>query len=96
MKLNVNEIILYFFVPVWTAAEIMISIWMLKAKPDRKITSKYQRKIIFLSQLPFGKRWRQHIGKEDITSLEIYQYRIRIWYLSLIIPFFLILYIFAL
>ena len=96
MKLNINEIILYFFVPAWAIAEILISAWMLKAKPDRGITSKYPKRIIFLSQLPFGKRWRQHIDKVDIRPLEIYQRRIATWYLSLIIPLFLILYVFTL
>ena len=95
MKLSVNEIILYFFVPIWIVAEILISIWMFKAKPGKNIAKKYPKKIIFLSQLLFGKRWRQPIDKEHVRLFETYQYRIRVWYLSLMIPFVLTMFIFA-
>ena len=67
MSFNVKEVILYFFVPVWIVAEALIVIWMFKAKPDNNIRDKYPRKIIILSQLPFGKRWRKDIEKKDLT-----------------------------
>ena len=96
MSLNVKEAILYFFVPAWIVAETLIVIWMFKAKPDKNIRDKYPRKVIILSQLPFGKSWRKNIDKDDVRLLQTYQHRIRVWYLSLMIPFFLIMYIFTL
>ena len=93
---NVKEAILYFFVPAWIVTETLIVIWMFKATPDKNIKDKYPRKVIILSQLPFGKSWAKNIDKEDVRLLQTYQRRIRVWYLSLMIPFFLIMYIFAL
>jgi hypothetical protein len=62
---------------------------MFSLRPGKDVTNKYQRKVVFLSQLPFGNRWKRYIKKEDIKLFENYQYRIRIWYLSVIVPFFL-------
>ena len=96
MSPNVKEAILYFFVPVWIVAEILIGIWMFKGKPDENIKDKYSRKVVFLSQLPFGKRWIKYVDNEDVKLLQTYQHRIKVWYLSLMIPFFLVMYIFTL
>jgi hypothetical protein len=96
MSVNLKEAILYFFVPVWIAAETLIMIWMFKAKPDKNIKGKYPRKVVMLSQLPFGKSWANNIDKDDVKVLQTYQRRIRVWYLSLMIPFFLIMYVFTL
>jgi len=96
MNFNVKEAILYFFVPVWLVAETLIVIWMFKAKPDKNLKGKYPRKVIILSQLPFGKSWKKNVDKDDVKYLQIYQRRIRVWYLSLMIPFFIIMYIFTL
>jgi len=96
MSFNVKEAILYFFIPVWAVAEILITIWMFKAKPDENIKDKYPRKVAFLSQLPFGKSWMKYVDKEDVKLLQTRQRRIKVWYLSLMIPFFLIMYIFTL
>jgi len=59
-------------------------------KPKKELMDKYSKKVIFLSQLPFGSRWRKGINKEDIELMKRYQGRIKIWYLTLIIPFVLI------
>jgi len=96
MKFNLKEMILYFFIPMWLLAEIFISTWMFKAKPKKDATDQYEKKVIFLSQLPFGKGWRNNVRREDVRLFERYQFRIKIWYLSLMVPFFLIMFIFTL
>jgi len=96
MSFDVKEGILCFFIPVWAVAEILIGIWMFKAKPDENIRDKYSRKVVFLSQLPFGKSWMKYVDKEDVKLLQTFQHRIKVWYLSLMIPFFLVMYIFTL
>lgn len=78
-----------YFILVWIILEIFTVIWMLRLKPKKNIINKYQKKIIFLAQLPFGSSWKKNILKDDIRLFENYQYRIRIWYLSVMIPFFL-------
>ena len=95
MSFNVKEAILYFFIPVWTVAEILITIWMFKAKPDENMKDRYPGKVAFLSQLPFGKSWMKYVDKEDLKLLQTRQRRIKVWYLSLMIPFFLVMYIFT-
>lgn len=96
MGFNVKEAILYFFIPAWIVAETLIMIWMFKAKPDKNIKGKYPKKVVMLSQLPFGRSWVKNIDKDDVRLLQAYQRRIRVWYLSLMIPFFLIMFIFTL
>ncbi len=78
-----------YFILVWIILEIFIVIWMLRLKPKKNIINKYQKRTIFLAQLPFGSSWEKNILKEDILLFENYQYRIRIWYLSVMISFFL-------
>jgi hypothetical protein len=87
MDFNFNNIILYFIIPIWLILEIFIIKWMFDAKPDRKSTSKYSKKVIFLSQLPLGSRWKKGVNKDDIKIFEKYQYRIKIWYFSVLIFF---------
>jgi len=89
MNFNMLDVILYFFLPIWIVAEIFIGKWLFKAKPEKKIMDKYPKKIIFLSQIPFGKTWMKNVDKEDIRLLQTYQHRIRVWWLSIIIPLFL-------
>lgn len=96
MKFKLTEIILYFVIPCWIVAEALIILWVHKAKPDKNITDKYPKKIILLSQVPFGKSWKHSVNEKDIRLLQTYQHRIRVWYLSLMPPFFLILYIYTL
>ena len=93
MEMNFYKIA-YFFIAIWIIIEIFIIRWMFQIKPEKEITNKYHRKIVFLSQLPFGKGWKKHVDKADIAVLERYQFRIKIWYLSIMIPFFTILLIF--
>jgi hypothetical protein len=90
MKINPIITILYILLAFWAMVEIFISVWMFKAKPDKGILIKYPKKIVFLSQLPFGKSWIKNIDKDDIKLFTTYQERIRVWYLSIIIPIFLI------
>ncbi len=40
MSFNEREAILYFFIPVWIVAEILIGVWMLKAKPGENVKDK--------------------------------------------------------
>lgn len=73
---------------IWVIMEIFIARWMFKAKPGKDMAAKYPRKVIFLSQLPFGKRWKKSVDARDLKVMEKYQWRITIWYLMVIIPFF--------
>jgi hypothetical protein len=66
---------------------------MFKAKPEKKITDKYGKKVIFLSQLPFGSSWKKNVNREDGPLMEEYQHRIRLVYLSTFFPLIL-MYIF--
>jgi hypothetical protein len=90
MDFKVFDVVLYFVLPVWVVVEIFIGRWLFKAKPDKKITDKYPKKVIFLSQIPFGKTWMKNVAKEDVKLLQSYQQRIRVWWLSVILPLFLI------
>jgi hypothetical protein len=80
------KIILYLII-IWAIAEAFIVRWMLKAKPNEAIIRKYSKKIISLSQRPFRTSWVKSVAPEDIRLLQTYQYRIRVWFLSIIIPF---------
>jgi hypothetical protein len=84
------DVVLYILIPIWMMAEVFIIKWMFKAKPGKNITCNYPKKIIFLSQLPFGTRWMKWIDKVDHTSFQTYQRRIRIGFLSVMIPLFII------
>jgi hypothetical protein len=77
----------YYLIFIWIILEIVIFKWMFNLKPGKNLKDKYPKKIIFLSQLPFGSRWKNSVDKEDIELFENYQHRIKIWYLSLVIPF---------
>ncbi len=90
MKYNLFNVSLYSFIFIWGILEILISKWMFNAKPHNNLTKKYPKKVIFMSQLPFGNKWKNNVEKEDIVIFQNYQYRIRIWFLSLMIPFWLI------
>jgi hypothetical protein len=81
--------LIYVFINIWAVSFVFISWWMLKAKPCKNVVNKYPRKIVFLSQMPFGKRWIKFVDSEDLHLMEKYQYRIKLWYLALIIPFHL-------
>jgi hypothetical protein len=83
--------VIYILIVIWIIAQIPICKWMFRAKPDKNITQKYPKKVIFQSQLPFGSSWKKKIDKSDILVMERYQQRIKWWYLSLIIPFALFL-----
>jgi hypothetical protein len=43
-----------------------------------------------MSQFPFGKIWKKHVDHEDLGIMEKYQFRIKMWFLSIIIPLFII------
>jgi len=81
--------IIFIILSVWVIAEIVIVRWMFKAKPDKNLHIKYSRKIILLSQLPFGIKWKKDVNSDDLNKMVKYQYRIKIWYLTVIIPFIL-------
>lgn len=81
-----NLKIIYTLIAIWLIIEIFIGRWMFKAKPDKSLLVKYPRKIIFLSQLPFGRRWKKFVAPDDLKAMEKYQYRITISYLTIIIP----------
>jgi len=71
----------------WLVAQALIIPWMFKARPDKKLLDKYSKKLIWLSGLPFGKKWKTGVAQEDIAMFEKYQKRTTIWYLSVIIPY---------
>ncbi len=79
-----------FVIIIWVIAEIFIIKWMFSARPTKDITEKYPKKIIFMSQFPFGKFWKMYVEHEDLEIMAKYQYRIKIWFLSIIIPLFII------
>ncbi len=81
--------IIVIVLPIWVVAEVVIVCWMFKAKPDKHLHIKYSRKIILLSQLPFGIKWKKNVHSDDLNKMVTYQHRIIIWYLSVIIPFIL-------
>jgi hypothetical protein len=89
--MGIDVRILYAFCAIWGIAEIFIARWMFKAKPEENIMRKYPKGVRFYSQLPFGKSWTRRVAKSDVQVFEKYQYRINIWYLSVIIPFFAIM-----
>ena len=89
--MGIDVHILYGFLAIWAIAEIFIIRWVSKAKPEENMTRKYPKGVRFYSQLPFAKYWTRRIAKSDVRVLEKYQYRIRIWYLSTVIPFFALL-----
>ncbi len=80
--------IIYIFIVFWAIAEIFIVWWMFRAKPKGDIMDKYSKCVSFHFQLPFVSSWRKDIRDEDIELIKRYRYRIRIWYLSVIIPAF--------
>ena len=89
--MGIDVRILYAFIAIWGIVQIFVARWMFKAKPEDNITRKYPRGVRFYSQMPFGKSWTRRVDKSDVQVLEKYQRRIRIWYLSVIVPFFGIL-----
>jgi hypothetical protein len=87
MTINVNNIILYILIPIWVIVELFLVKWMFKSKPDRNRINKYPKKIIFMSQLPLGSKWKKRVDKDDIKIFEQYQNRIKVWSGSVIIFF---------
>jgi hypothetical protein len=87
--MSFNKIILFIFLPAWLILEVIILKWVSNAEPKKNITSRYSKKVIFLSRLPFGSSWKKSIYNEDIKTLERFNYRIKIWYLSIIGVFLL-------
>jgi len=85
--MGIDVRILYAFLSIWGVVEIFVARWMFKAKPEENIARKYPKGMRFYSQIPFGKYWTRRVAKSDVQVLEKYQRRIRIWYLSVIIPF---------
>ncbi len=71
----------------WLVAQALIIPWMYKAAPDKKLLEKYSKSLIRKSSFPFGKKWRTGVAQEDIVVFEKHQNRIKIWYLSVIIPY---------
>ncbi len=90
MNFNAMKLFLYLSIAIWGVAEIFMAKWMFKAKPNKNLMDKYPRKVVFLSQLPFGKNWKKYIDKDDVRLMEPYQHRIKVWFLSIIIPLLLI------
>lgn len=78
-----------YFIVVWIIIEACLVHWLIRGKPNKTIMSKYSKQVLFMIQLPFGKKWKNKIDRSDVEIFEIYQQRIKIWYLSLVIPMFL-------
>lgn len=72
----------------WVIAESIIGRWMFKAKPDKTIIEKYPKKVIMSSSLPFGSSWKKKVQENDIGVLEVYQSRVRICFLSIVLGLF--------
>ncbi len=94
MTLGTYQIIFSFFVPIWIIGVLMTSRSLLKARPNKTILDKYPKRILFLLHLPFWKKWKQHVDKEDVKLLAIYQSRLMVWYLSATLPFYIIIFVF--
>ena len=77
------------FIIIWIVIEIYFMWVLIRTKPSKEITSKYRGKVLFYSQLPFGKYWKAGVKQEDLGIMETYQNNIQKWYLSVIIPFIL-------
>lgn len=75
----------YYLFIIWIVSQIILIIWMSKVQPGRYFSDRYPMKVLILSQLPFG-RWKNSINKEDLDRFKRYQYRFKIWYLSLFVP----------
>ena len=62
MKLIISQIVLFFIIPIWVLAEIIMFIRVLSSKPSKNMLNKYSKIDIY------GKRkdWRRNIDKEDI------------------------------
>ena len=75
---------------VWVLAEMPLCVWLFRAKPKRAALFRYSRRTRYLSQLPLGDRWKKMVSPEDIPILAEYQRRVRIWYISILLPFLLI------
>ena len=90
MILSYNEKLLIALL-FWFIAELFIIKWMWSARPKEKILEKYPKTIVYLSQIAFGIVLKKRIDEDDLPCFITYQKRIRIWFLSLFIPYLLIL-----
>lgn len=68
MNLQLIKSILYITTTIWGAVEVLIVIWMFKAKPNKIITDKYSRKVVFLSRLPLGNSWKKDVEIETSSQ----------------------------
>jgi hypothetical protein len=85
-----DDLLLKSFFVIWAVIELFLIKWVNKIRPEKKIIDKYDYKIQFLSHLPFGKKWTNKVNPSDLDLLISFQKRIRIWWLSLVIPLLLL------
>ena len=70
---------------------MVILIWMMKVhpKPGRYFIERYPLRVLIVSGLPFMKKWKDCVKKEDFDLFKNYYFRRKVLILSLFIPMFL-------
>lgn len=78
--------IYYFIIFIWLILQIIISVWMLKAKPNEDFYKKLPKRIIILSQLAFYSGWKKEIQDiNDLSVMEKYHKRLSLWLFSILL-----------
>jgi len=75
----------YFFILIWVIVQLLLGRWMFKARPNKCVIEKYPKMVMILLLLPFGNYWKKQVEKQDIRILQSYQFRVRLWLLSILI-----------
>ena len=94
--MGIYQRVFYVFVPIWVVAQLLTTIWLLRAKPSKVVLDKYPRKVRLLLQFTFWKKWKHYVHKEDLKLIERYQFRLMIWQLSFALPFSMLMFVFIL
>lgn len=93
MVVNVYNIA-YLILIVWVIAEIFVSKWVLGLKPPKAVRCKYGRWVLARSVLAFGSGWKKEIETTDLDIFVKYQFSMKMWLLSLSVPFLILAYLF--
>lgn len=75
-----NLSLLVFFVLI-TA----VGIWTVRGRLQKKFYSRYPRRLIYLSQLPFTYAWRQFVKPDDLLAFEKARMRLHVFLVVLIL-----------
>jgi hypothetical protein len=74
------------YVYVWGLLLLLATIWLLRGRPEKESINKYPKIIMNKAHFPFGKNWETHVEKDDIEIFKANQFRIKVWYLVLVLP----------